>query len=66
MPPSSEQCEFSNASNDGEASSFKTLVPIYQFFYYTHIIPIYKGTGRHIQKTAMFIGTAVTTSNPTI
>jgi len=49
LPPSSEQCVFSNASKDGDsklAQNFGTYIPIYE------------GTRRHTQKTAMLISIA--------
>jgi hypothetical protein len=57
LPPSSEHCVFSNASKDVDSK----LVQNFGTY-----IPIYEGTRRHIQKTAMFISTAEITADPTI
>jgi hypothetical protein len=57
LPPSSEQCVFSNASKDGDSKVFQN---------FSTYIPIYEGTRRHIQNTAMLISIAAITASPTI
>jgi hypothetical protein len=57
LPPSSEQCVFSNASKDGDSKLVQNFG--------TYIL-IYEGTRRHIQNTAILISTAAITASPTI